>query len=76
MPISSIEQHRVDFAEFLANTRVRFTELDIHAVTVTEVVLNDRQAGRCFEAFPLPGHDVYLKSKDEIVIAFEGFFRV
>lgn len=45
--------------------------------TVMEVVLNERQSGRCFAAFPLPGQDVYLKSKDEIVIAFEGvFYRV
>ena len=77
VPITSIDQHRVDSAEFLADTRARFTEVNIHAATVMEVVLNDRQAGRCFEAFPLPGQDVYLKSKDEIVIAFEGvFFRV
>ena len=74
VPITSIDQHQVDSAEFLANTRVRFTEISIHATAVIEVVLNDRQAGRCFEAFPLPGQDVYLKSKDEIVIAFEGVF--
>ena len=77
VPITSIDQHRVDSAEFLADARVRFTEVGIQGATVIEVVLNHRQAGRCFEAFPLPGQDVYLKSKDEIVIAFEGvFYRV
>lgn len=77
VPISSIDQHQVDSAEFLADTRVRFRELDIHAATVTEVVLNGRQAGKCFEVFPLPGQDVYIKSNDEMVIAFEGaFYRV
>jgi hypothetical protein len=74
VPISAIRQDRVDSAEFLATTRVRFTEVDIHAASVMEVVLNHREAGRCFEAFPLPGQDVYLKSKDETVIAFEGVF--
>jgi hypothetical protein len=74
VPISSVDQHRVDSAEFLASNRVRFAEVDIHARSVMEVVLNNRQAGTCFETFPLPGQDVYLKSKDEIVIAFEGVF--
>ena len=77
VPIASIHQHRVDAADFLANTQVRFTEVDINAASVTEVVLNNRQVGSCFEAFPLPGQDVYLKSKDELVIDFEGvFYRV
>ncbi|HEY3706591.1 MAG TPA: hypothetical protein VGL22_16130 [Terracidiphilus sp.] len=77
VPITSIDRHPVDSAQFLANTQVRFTEVGIHAATVMEVVLNNRQAGMCFKAFRLPGQDVYLKSKDEIVIAFEGvFYRV
>ena len=75
--ITSVDQNRVDANNFLANTRVRFTEVEINAASVTEVVLNNRRAGRCFEAFPVPGQDVYLKSKDEILIDFEGvFYRV
>jgi hypothetical protein len=77
VPITSVNQHRVVSAEFLANNNVRFSEVDIHTATVKEVVLNFRQAGTCLDGFPLPGQDVYLKSKDEIVIAFEGvFYRV
>lgn len=77
VPIASINQRRIDAVDFLANTRVRFTEVDINAGSVMEVVLNNRQAGSCFDAFPLPGQDVYLKSKDELVIDFEGvFYRV
>ena len=74
VPITSIDEHRVDSADFLANTRVRFSEVEIDAQSVTEVVLNNRQAGSCFKAFPSPGQDVYWKSKDEILIAFEGVF--
>ena len=74
VPITSIEEHLVDSADFLANTQVRFSEVEIDARSVTEVVLNNRQAGSCFEAFPSPGQDVYLKSKDEILIDFEGVF--
>jgi hypothetical protein len=72
--ITSVNQNRVDADEFLADTRVRFTDVGINASSVTELVLNNRLAGSCFEVFPLPGQDVYLKSKDEILIAFEGVF--
>jgi hypothetical protein len=72
--VTSVEQKRVDAEDFLANTLARFSEVGINAPTVTELVLNNRQAGICFGAFPLPGQDVYLKSKDEILIAFEGVF--
>jgi hypothetical protein len=74
VPITRVEEHRVDAAKFLADTRVRFSEVEINAPNVVEVVLNDRQAGSCFGAFPQPGQDVYFKSKDEILIDFEGVF--
>lgn len=72
--ITSVDQNRVDASHFLANTLVRFKEVQIYASEVTEVVLNNREAGTCFGAFPQPGQDIYLKSKDEILIAFEGVF--
>jgi hypothetical protein len=74
VPITSTDEFQVDSADFLANTLVRFSDVEIDAQVVTEVVLNNRQAGRCFEAFPSPGQDVYLKSKDELLISFEGVF--
>ena len=74
VPITSTEEHQVDSADFLANTKVRFSEVEIDSRSVTELVLNNRQAGSCFRAFPSPGQDVYLKSKDEILIDFEGVF--
>jgi hypothetical protein len=74
VPITSTDERRVDSAEFLANTRVRFSEVEINTRSVTEVVLNNRQAGSCFKAFPSPGQDLYLKSKDEILIDFDGVF--
>jgi hypothetical protein len=72
--ITSVDQNRDDASDFLANTLVRFSEVQIHGSQVTEVVLNNREAGTCFGAFPLPGQDVYLKGKDEILIDFEGVF--
>src|ERR1700733_5610262 len=55
VPITSTDEYQVDSADFLANTLVRFSDVEIDAQVVTEVVLNNRQAGRCFEGFPLPG---------------------
>jgi hypothetical protein len=74
VPIKPIREYQVDSADFLANTRVRFSDVEIKAQRVTEVVLNNRQAGSCLKAFPSPGQDVYLKNKDEILIDFEGVF--
>jgi hypothetical protein len=74
VPITSVEVYAVTGAEFLANTRVRFEEVGIGTHSITEMVINSRQSGSCFEAFPLPGQDIYIKSKDEILIDFEGVF--
>jgi hypothetical protein len=74
VPITSVEVYQVTGADFLANTQVRFEEVGIGTPSITEIVINSRQSGSCFEAFPLPGQDIYIKSKDEILIDFEGVF--
>jgi hypothetical protein len=74
VPITSVEVHQVVATDFLANTQVRFGEVGIEAPSIKEVVINDRHSGSCFKAFPLPGQDIYIKSKDEILIDFEGVF--
>jgi hypothetical protein len=74
VPIKSVEVHQVAGIDFLANTRVRFGEVGIATPCITEMVVNNRQSGRCFDAFPLPGQDIYIKSKDEILVDFEGVF--
>lgn len=74
MPVKSIKVSHVSSHDFLANTRVRFSEVGINTSNVTEVVLNQRESGTCFGAFPLPGQDVYIKNEDELLIDFEGVF--
>jgi hypothetical protein len=74
VPITSVEVYQVSGADFLANTRVRFGEVGIGTPSITEMVVNNRQSGSCFDAFPLPGQDIYIKSKDEILVYFEGVF--
>ncbi len=74
VPIKSIEAQQVTSTDFLTNTRVRFSEVGIEEPSVTEVVINKKQSGACFQAFPLPGQDIYIKSKDEILVDFEGVF--
>ena len=73
-PVKSIRASQVSSDHFLSNTRVRFVEVGINTQEITEVIINNRQAGSCFGAFPLPGQDVYIKNKDELLIDFEGVF--
>lgn len=74
VPINSVKVNQISSADFLANTRARFSEVGIKTPSITEVVINDGQSGTCFDAFPLPGQDVYIKNKDEILVDFEGVF--
>jgi hypothetical protein len=74
VPISSVHVRQINADDFLSNTRVRFNEVGIDTPTITEIVINNREAGSCFGAFPLPGQDLYVKSKNEVLVAFEGVF--
>jgi hypothetical protein len=72
--VKSIRASQVSSDDFLLNTKVRFTEVGINTPEITEVIINNREAGTCFGAFPLPGQDIYVKNKDELLIYFEGVF--
>jgi hypothetical protein len=72
--ITSVDVHQVSANDFLSDNRVPLEEVGIHTPSVTEIVINKRQSGTCFQAFPLPGQDLYIKDKGELVIAFEGVF--
>jgi hypothetical protein len=72
--ITSVDVHAVTAAKFLANTRVSLEKVGFDAPTITEVVINERQPGTCYQAFPLPRQDIYIKNKHELLIDFEGVF--
>jgi hypothetical protein len=72
--ITSTEVKNVSADEFLADNLVPLDSVGIHGPSVTQVVLNQRQSGTCLGAFPMPGLDIYIKGRDELVIAFEGVF--
>jgi hypothetical protein len=74
VPVKTIKVNQVSSTDFLDNTRVRFSEVGVKAKNITEIVINHRQSGTCFGAFPLPGQDIYIKGKNEILIYFEGVF--
>jgi hypothetical protein len=74
VPVISVKTSRVSASEFLANTRARFGEVGIDSPSIIEVVINDRESGTCFGSFPLPGQDLYVKGKNEILVYFEGVF--
>ncbi len=72
--VTSVREQQVSPDEFLFGTRVRFSEVGITAPAITEVILNNREAGTCYGAFPLPGQDIHIKNNDELLIDFEGVF--
>jgi len=72
--ITSLEEHRVTASDFLAGTHVRFDQVKIDGPDIPEVIINKRRSGICFRVFPLPGQDVYIKGKNELLIYFEGVF--
>ena len=74
VPVKTIKVKQVSSTDFLEDNRVRFSEVGVEGENVTEIVINDRQSGTCFDAFPLPGQDIYVKNKNEILIYFEGVF--
>lgn len=74
VPVKTIKVNQVSSADFLQDNRVRFSEVGVEGESVTEIVINHRQSGTCFGAFPLPGQDIYVKSKNEILVYFEGVF--
>jgi hypothetical protein len=74
VPITSVETKQIGPSDFSADTRATFTEVGIETPTVTEIVINDRESGTCFGAFPLPGQIIYIKGKNELLIDFEGVF--
>ena len=74
MPVKTIKVNQVSSADFLEDNRVRFSEVGVEGGSITEIVLNNRQSGTCFGAFPLPGQDIYVKNKNEILVYFEGVF--
>lgn len=74
VPVKTIKVNQVSSTDFLEDNRVRFSEVGIEGESVTEIVINHRQSGTCFNAFPLPGQDIYVKNKNEILVYFEGVF--
>ena len=69
-----MRMNQISPAEFVASTKVRFTEIGYTGANITEIVINDGQSGSCFAAFPIPGQDIYIKDKNELLIDFEGVF--
>ena len=72
--ITSTDVKEVSASEFLADNLVPLDSVGIRKSNVLEIILNNRLSGTCFEVFPMPGQDIYVKSKGELVIAFEGVF--
>ncbi len=75
--IEKVDEKEVTAAEFLAGRNtVHFSDVEIYAASVKEITINGNSSGNCFDTHALPGEDIYVKSKDELLIDFEGvYFR-
>lgn len=73
-PITFVEINERSTKDLFADTNVGADELKLSGPKVTEVTFNKTQSGNCFGTFTLPGEDVYIKGKDEIIINFVGVF--
>lgn len=75
--INKVERGDVSAAEFLARrNNVHFRDVGINGEIAHEITINGRSGGNCFGTYELPGEDVYVKSRNELLLDFEGvYFR-
>lgn len=74
VPIATVEINERSTRDLFADTNVGADELKLSGAKVTEVIFNKTQSGNCFGTFTLPGEDVYIKGKNELIINFVGVF--
>ena len=74
VPITVVDVNERSTKNLFADTNVGADELNLSGSTVTEVTFNKTQSGNCFGTFTLPGEDVYIKGKNELIINFVGVF--
>jgi|GEM_PF-4953319 len=74
VPITTVEINERSTKNLFADTNVGADELHLSGAKVTQVIFNKTQSGNCFGTFTLPGEDVYIKGKNELIINFVGVF--
>jgi hypothetical protein len=72
--IDSVEQHKLSEEDLLQDARVHFSELGLRGNMVEMVIIDQGKSGECFGAFPPPGRLLFIKSKNELIVDFEGIF--
>jgi len=74
VPITNYEKKKLNANDFLSENKIPLGSLRIQQDIVSEITLNNRQAGTCFEDFPLPGQVIFIKNEVEMIVAFEGVY--
>jgi hypothetical protein len=73
--IEKVDEKEVSAAQFLAGRkRTRFSDVEINAPSIKEITINGNSSGNCFGTYALPGEDVYVKARDELLVDFEGVY--
>lgn len=74
VPITSVDINERSTEDLFADTNVGADELKLSSAKITQVTFNKTQSGNCFGTFTLPGEDVYIKGKNELIVNFVGVF--
>jgi hypothetical protein len=73
--IEKVDEREVSAAQFLAGRkRTHFSDVEVYAPSIKEITINGNSSGNCFDTYALPGEDVYVKSRDELLIDFDGVY--
>jgi hypothetical protein len=73
--IEKVDEREVSAAQFLSGRkRTRFSDVEVYAPSIKEIIINGNSSGNCFDTYALPGEDVYVKSQDELLVDFEGVY--
>lgn len=72
--ISGLKEQSFSEDELLQGFHGRFSELGLREKTIDGIIIEQGASGMCFGAFPPPGRTIFLKSKNELIVDFEGVF--
>lgn len=72
--INSFEEKEFSENDLLQDFHGRFSELGLRGNTVEGITIEQEASRMCFGAFSPPGRVIFIKSRNELIVNFEGVF--
>jgi len=72
--INGVKEQSFTEDNLLQDFRGRFSELGVREKTIVGITIEQRSSAACYGAFPLPGRVIFLKSRNALIVDFEGVF--